>query len=416
MKRSIAVDANIDPATTLLPLPSSRIERIIEFCLPVQKHRPSAREEIKFREKHMEKLLLAQQKPVLRLAGLNERLIVFGGAGTGKTLIAIEVALCAAEQGRRVALLCFNQLVGEWMRNQVFSIVETKPNLLTGRAIQVMARMAGLEIPNATSSDYWESILPQQLEDKLTDPDFRATANFDYLVVDEAQDLLARSRLWTCLSQFLAGGLEHGRFALFGDFDNQVLTKKTMMEKNLSDLNAIAKPSHWRLTENSRNYRIVGDTAIKLSGLSNSVYSEYLRNGGGLENYDIAFYENMIEQLEILVRWLKDFKEQGYKPSEITLLSFRSDDASAAISLQEKGFKLRSARSAKDCTGFASVHSFKGMENKVIFLTDVVLKDREIERHLFYTGITRATESVRVLCVNKCQSQLRSWITGKKQL
>ena len=411
MQMSISADANIEPIN--LPLQPDRIERIIEFCLPIQKHNPGAREEIKYREKQMEKLLLTQQKPVLQLAALNERLIVNGGAGTGKTLIAIEVALHAAEQGLRVALLCFNQLVGAWMQKQVESIALPKPNLLTGRAIQIMAKMVGLEIPKVPSHEFWETILPQLIEDKLTDPDFRAIAKFDYIVVDEAQDLLARSRLWTCLSQFLTDGFENGVFAFFGDFDNQVLTKNTEMEQNLSDLNAIAKPVHWRLTENCRNYRIVGDTAVKLSGLGESIYSGYLRNGGGIENYDIFFYKHTHAQLDQLIKWLKDFKTQGYKPSEITILSFRTDDASAAICLVKKGIKLRPTWSTGNCTGYASVHSFKGMENKVIILTDVRLNDRKFERHLFYTGITRATESVRVLCDQNCQDKLLSLITER---
>ena len=42
--------------------------------------------------------------------------------------------------------------------------------------------------------------------------------------------------------------------------------------------------------------------------------------------------------------------------------------------------------------------SFKGLENKVIILTDVVLAEPQFHRHLFYTGMTRANESVRVYC------------------
>jgi hypothetical protein len=414
MQRSIATDANIAPLN--MPLSRSQIESILKCCLPIQKRHPGAREEIERRQEQMENLLRDQQKPVLQLAALNDRLVVSGGAGTGKTLIAMEVARRTAEQGRRVALLCFNQLIGEWMRRQVENVALPKPNLVTGRAIQVMAEMTGLEIPKTPSRDFWETTLPQQLEERLTDPDFHATATFDYLVVDEAQDLLARSRLWGCLSQFLVGGFERGAVAFFGDFDNQVLAERQMMAQNLAALDAVAKPSRWRLTENCRNYRIVGDTAVSLSGLGNSVYTGYMRNGGGVENYDIVFYEHERAQLDKLAEWLKDFKAKGYKPSEITLLSFRSDEASAGNRLRNEGFKLRPAWSAGDSTGYASVHSFKGMENKAIILTDVSLGEREFDRHLFYTGMTRATESVRVLCDKTCQTTLLGWLTGRTDL
>lgn len=410
MQRSIAADANIVPLG--LCLSGSQIDTVLKCCLPIQKRHPAARMEIERRQEQMEKLLRDQQRPALQLAALNDRLVVSGGAGTGKTLIAMEVARRAAEKGRRVALLCFNQLVGEWMRQQMEKIAPPSPNLVTGRAIQVMAEMTGLEIPKTPTREFWETTLPQQLEERLTNPDFRAAAAFDYFVIDEAQDLLARPRIWACLSQFLVGGIERGAFAIFGDFDNQVLAEHQTMTQNLLALDAVAKPSRWQLTENCRNYRIVGDTAVSLSGLGRSVYAGYMRNGGSLENYDITFYEHERAQLDKIAQWLRDFKAQGYKPSEITLLSFRSDEASAANRLRSEGFKIRPAWSAGDFTGYASAHSFKGMENKAIILTDVAPSDREFDRHLFYTGMTRATESVRVLCDKACQNILLGWLTG----
>jgi hypothetical protein len=200
---------------------------------------------------------------------------------------------------------------------------------------------------------------------------------------------------------------------LFGDFDNQVLAEKTIMRQTLSDLESASRPSSWRLSENCRNYQIVGDTAVSLSGLEKSVYSGYLRVGGGVRNYDISFYEHERAQLDKVGQWLQEFRAQGYKPSEITLLSFRAEETSAALSLRKAGFKLRPAWSAGEFTGYASVHAFKGMENKVIILTDVVLADRNFDRYLFYTGMTRATESVRVLCDKACQETLFGWFGGK---
>src|SRR5690606_17888020 len=137
-------------------------------------------------------------------------------------------------------------------------------NLIVGRAIQVMAKMTGLLIPENPSSDFWENELPSRLEERLTDVDFKATAVFEYLVIDEAQDILARPRLCECISQFLIGGMKDGAFALFGDFANQVLSDRDSMNQGLSGLISCAAPSQWQLTENCRNYRIVGDTAVTL--------------------------------------------------------------------------------------------------------------------------------------------------------
>ena len=349
--RSVAADSQLSRLDHRLS--SSQIDTLARSCVPVQKRHPDAREEIRRREEEVEKVLHNQQKPVLQLATLNDRLVVSGGAGTGKTLIAIEVARRAAENGRRVALLCFNQLIGDWLRNRIEESVPALPNLVAGRAIRVMAELTQISIPSKPTQAFWDTDLPQQLEERLTDPDLKAAATFDYLVLDEAQDLLGRPWLWQCLTQFLKGGVDNGAIALFGDFDQQVLTEREAMETELEALDRLNRPVRWKLSENCRNYQIVGNTAVRLAGFVDPVYSGYLRSGGGVNNYDIYFYDHDQAQLDRLGQWLREFKKQGYKPSEITLLSFRADHLSAAARLGAAGYKLRSAWQAGELTAYA---------------------------------------------------------------
>lgn len=413
LNRSIEADANLHSLVAALSPPD--VVCMVKACVPVQKRRPDAREEIRRREEQIASILREQQKPVLRLAELNPRLIVSGGAGTGKTLIAMEVARLVAERGRRVALLCYNQLVGDWMRQQMMQAGSIPPNLVIGRAIRIMSEMTGIVIPEVPSQGFWDTELPQQLEDRLTDPDVEAMSAFDYLVLDEAQDLLARPQLWHCLLQFLRGGLDGGKFALLGDFEHQVIKDREPMQMELAAIETVARPVRWHLSENCRNYRIVGDTALRLGGVPTSVYSGYLRVGGGLQNYNIFFYESHEEQLAQLGQWLREFKTIGYKATEITLLSFRSDESSAAASLKHAGYKLHPAWQSGEGTAYASVHAFKGLENKIIILTDVVLTDQEFHRDVFYTGMTRATECIRVLCDKKSEAVLYGWLAGKAE-
>lgn len=404
----IAADQQLEPLRKKLT--ADQIDMIIKLCLPIQKCRPEASEEITRRTEHVEQLLRQQQKPVLELAKHNPRLIVSGGAGTGKTLIAMELARRGAEAGQRVGLLCFNKLVGEWMAKRTHSASPPRPNLVVGRAIQVMAKMTDSTIPQEASSGFWETELTATIEERLTDSDFNAEAKFDFIIIDEAQDILARQKVWECLSQFLIGGWSQGKFVLLGDFENQVLADRQTMNENLANLRSVAVPTNWQLTENCRNYRIVGETALSLGGLGRDVYSGYMRLGGGIQNYDIEFYETDDSQVHTVSRWLQEFKAQGYKPSEISILSFRKYDLSAAKLLKYAGFKLKECWQEGELTSFATVHGYKGMENKVIILIDVSFVESPVERDLFYTGLTRATETVRVLCNKNSQRLLTDWI------
>ena len=78
--------------------------------------------------------------------------------------------------------------------------------------------------------------------------------------------------------------------------------------------------------------------------------------------------------------------------------------------LKKESCRLDPAWMESRNTGYTTVHSFKGMENKVIILTDIDLNGRDVERSLFYTGMTRATESVRVLCSKTSQKTLLSYL------
>jgi hypothetical protein len=412
MIRAIEADQNLHALPK--PLLPGQVDALLNCCVPVQKRRVRARDEIARREQEVDRLLRDQQRPIVQLADLNARVVVSGAAGTGKTLIAMEIARRAADRGARVALLCFNQLVGDWMKRQLERGGGVSPALVVGRAIRVMAEMTEIAIPKEPPHEFWDNDLPDAIQEHLTNPEFESAAAFDYLVVDEAQDLLARPRIWECVAGFLKGGTAEGAFCLLGDFDHQVLAAREPMSRSLAATRTVGRPTLYRLSENCRNYRIVGDSAVRLSGLPEPVYEGYRRTGGGIHNYDIHFYANDREQRDKLVQWLREFKTQGYRPDEITVLSFRAPEQSAAFRLAQEGYRVTPVwQQAPNSIGYASVHAFKGLENKIILLTDVVLAEAEFHRDLFYTGMTRACESVRILCHHDSQQILTGWFSGR---
>ena len=113
------------------PLPAKLIQELKEFLRPTFKSVPSAKASQERRQAHIDNLLRDTQKPVLRLFRHNPRLIVDGPAGSGKTLIALELARRSAEQGLRTGLICFNRLIGKHLQAQVDS---DGPLLLAGTA------------------------------------------------------------------------------------------------------------------------------------------------------------------------------------------------------------------------------------------------------------------------------------------
>ena len=111
--------------------------------------------------------------------------------------------------------------------------------------------------------------------------------------------------------------------------------------------------------------------------------------------------------------FLRDFKAMGFPPRDVSVLSFRSNENCAAEKLRQTGFQsLRPAghTASRAHQTYASVHAFKGRENSAIILTDIHLADRNKDRTLFYTGITRATEHVRLLCHKQSKPIILKWL------
>ena len=395
-----------------VPIPPARVTNLVELCVPIQKRRPSAADEVRRRREDMEKCLHEQQRPVLRLAEWNDRLLVTGGAGTGKTLIAMEIARRAAERGERVALVCYNRLVGDWMATKLSEGIPL-PNLVVGSAMSLLMRMAGVSAPVAAGADYWGETVFLQLEERFTDPDLGATAGFDYLIVDEAQDILGRPLLWECLTSLLTGGIETGRFALFGDVEHQVLGSRGALSDSLDVIQANARPVAWHLSENCRNFRMVGDSALRLSGFPANIYSGYLRTGGSSDDIAYATYRNPDEQLAMLKDLIQQAHAKGFKNRDITILSFTAPEKGVAARLRAQGHRLLPAQTATDEMRYSSVQAFKGMESPVVIVTDIDLAMDDLSRALFYTALTRSTSLVRVLCRNEDAARLLTWAGGQ---
>jgi len=410
MLRSIRADSSLHPVRERLS--QSMVGELVSYCVPVYKVAATKREEIEERARRAEACLRAQQKPVLKLTEVNERLIVSGPAGTGKTLTAMELAKRKSESGLRVGFFCFNQLIGASLRARMEGMTPQLPNLVVDRAIRALATMAQIKMPEAPNTRYWDLDFPDLVRDRLGSSEFQAAAAFDYLVLDEAQDLLTRPALFECLARLLRGGLEAGSFAFFGDFEHQVLAEREPLHATLKVVKDVSRPTCWELSENCRNYKVVGEMAVKLSASAADTYSGYMRAGGSVHDYDIAFYNSMDRQAADVRDWLAESDAQGYLPGEVSIISFCAVEKSVVSRLSD--LNLRPAWQLGAGTTYASAVAFKGMENKVIIVTDVDLSDGDFQRNLFYTALTRATERVRVACSEASMATLKKWMLGRE--
>ena len=129
--------------------------------------------------------LTEDQLRLIDVVEANPRVICSGGAGTGKTMLALELAKRWGASGMKTALACHSPWLKRFLeRNAV-------PGLIVSLAesIHVAAKRVGIE-------------------------------KFDALIVDEGQDILNMDAL-AQLDSCLYGGISEGRWCFFHDANNQ---------------------------------------------------------------------------------------------------------------------------------------------------------------------------------------------------
>lgn len=342
----------------------------------------------------------------------NRRIIFKGPAGTGKTFLAIEAARRAAAEGKSVLLVCYNALLGDWLKKQTSSLAgEDRFQCRTFHSL--LTEIAGAHADPAQGNEYWRNFLPGRATDVLLS-DNRSWPIYDLIIVDEAQDLLREAYL-DVLDLLLKGGLAGGNWILFGDFERQEIYLSDEGDgagkQALSRL-AIRAPAHVTsaLRINCRNAARIAATVVITSGLVPG-YKRVLHDLEG-SSADPLFYSSPADQQKLLLSTLHELR-RTFRDNEIIVLSMKGDaDAcAAALSLDSQSARLASIRHGKDaCVSYASVHSFKGLEASAVILTDIERIDDDRSRALLYIGMSRARVRLFMLMHESCRSSYDSML------
>ena len=344
-----------------------------------------------------------EQYEALDLLQDNQRLLFKGPAGTGKTFIAIEQFRRICEKGDSVLFLCFNKLLGEWLKNQTADI--GSEHFKCGTFHSLLLDITNEKPTRESGKDYWNSYLPDKaFECLIEDSD---APKYDFIVLDEAQDLI-KDQYLDVLDLLLEGGLAGGRWAFFGDFERQAIYIEDLKygaDKALSNLK-VRSPNFatFSLRINCRNAETIAETLTFTSGLTPG-YKKILND---IEVSDVTpyFYSSEEEQRLLLLNLLTEAKKI-YKAQEMIILSMNDDLKSCAGSLTKSNLNLEPIRSngSANSISYGSVHSFKGLEAPFVILTDIESLNYERDRSLLYIGMSRARIVLYILMHENCRKR-----------
>lgn len=155
----------------------------------------------------------------------NERVLFEGAAGTGKTMLAVELARTRQRAGDRVAVVRANTVLAYWLRRQLPALdavgIAFDALVNSAKVPDAMLNRYTSEMSNVGigQDDECDEILERYALETVELLE-REAGKWDYLIVDELQYFNRKAEL-NVLDLALKGGLSEGRWAMFGDFTFQ---------------------------------------------------------------------------------------------------------------------------------------------------------------------------------------------------
>ncbi len=347
-------------------LSPKNIEEIVDFLRGDFVFVPSLGERLHEVDRRLLRLT-REQASLLGALSMNPRLLVEGGAGTGKTLLAAEYAREECESGRKVLYLTYNRnLAREIARRfegkyaELLKIVNI--HTLFGEYVPVDA-----EAVQQNPTEYFTEELPEQFLDYVDGlpEEQRESMCFDVLVMDEGQDILKPNYLYA-LDELLKGGLKDGRWAVFLDGRQNIYNPE--YEDGLELLCSFSH-THFKLFTNCRNTVQIG---LFNARVSNTEAGDFLRENGE-EVRELVCRDEAEMRVKILEA-VRELKRGGVPLEEVVFLSpvrYRRSVLSGMDGGRLEVNELKDGFTPEPGVPvYATIQGFKGLDARVVILVD----------------------------------------------
>lgn len=348
----------------------------------------------------------------LRFLAENQRAVIKGGPGTGKTFLAVEMAKRLAAQGKATLFLCFNKMLADYLaatyphKNLEFKHFHrlcyekgrSAGYSWSGGQLVDPDSIQGHKLPH----EYFNEVLPDGLETAI----HQSHDKYDALIIDETQDFQKR---WLDVSQQLLWEPESAPLVFCIDPRQNIWGNKVTLPPGL-----VSVP----LYDNIRNARPIFDVLKKVCPDSqmcaagpDTGCAEWI----GLTDGDKA------EILQVLEDLVANLLDQGIDASQIVLLS----GVPVRYSVLNGHTSLACIPITGDLKGegllTTSLLKFKGLEKPVVILFELdpwfdesVRADygdmfsrmdlAAIKETLLYVGLSRAKTHLYLVCGNQLAS------------
>ena len=326
-------------------------------------------------------ILTEHQSVILDAIRQLPRVEVRGGAGSGKTFLAVEQARRLAQRGQRVALVCYSHGLASYLERITAKWPRRQQPAYVGEFHALGVKWGAPEGPdesirNEETVRFWEHDLPLKMADLASQ--LEPGRRFDAVVIDEAQDFA--DAWWDPILASLRDD-ETGGIYVFSDEGQRVFDRHGAPPIALVPL---------ILDHNLRNTRQIANAFQPLVDHP----MRFLGGDGPAVTFVACPADDAIDvgddQVNVLL-------ENGWRPEDVALLTTGSRHPEQ-IGRQAEGHDAYwDSFWDTDQVFYGHVLGFKGLERRAVVLVVNEQAKFERSRERLYVGLSRARDQL-VVC------------------
>ena len=325
--------------------------------------------------------LTEHQGVILDAIRLLNRIEVRGGAGSGKTFLAMEQARRLAQRGQRVALVCYSHGLASYLERVTATWPRRQRPAYVGEFHALGVQWGAPRGPDESlrteeALQFWEHDLPRQMAELAMD--LEPGHRFDSIVVDEAQDFA--DSWWEPLLIALKDPDEGGLY-VFTDEGQRVFSRYGSPPVPLVPL---------ILDHNLRNTRQIANAFQPL-------VDHPMRFLGG-EGPAVSFVAcGRDDALGVADDQIEALLEEGWRPEDLALLTTGSRHPEQTERQKDGHTAYWDTFWDADQVFYGHVLGFKGLERRAVVLVVNEASQFDRSRERLYVGLSRARDQL-VVC------------------
>lgn len=326
--------------------------------------------------------LTNEQVQIMNALGMNSHLMIEGGAGTGKTLLATDFAKKRAEKGDKVLYLTYNKNLA----NDINAQIGQMNNLRVVNIHALFGEYVAIDVERIQRNpqEYFSDELPEKFLEYISNlsEDKVQELKCDVLVMDEGQDILRPVYLYS-LDLLLKNGLEKGDWAIFYDEKQNIYNPEYLDGMEIVSSYSCAK---FQLFVNCRNTIQIGTYSSMASGAE---MKEFLQENG--EEVQKISYTDKADFKVQIKDIIKKLRAEKVEFSDVAFLAPKKYENSMlceiGIEVNELG---EDYNSDSKLPKFATIQGFKGLDAKIVVLVDIEnIHPKNFSKFIYIAG-TRA--------------------------